>query len=422
MLHHKIVQYYTHLSIFTKMVIPQMVALLIGLGYIAYTYKNITAISQEYNTVKEQLIPALEKSDNNILLLKQIANDFTFATLSSETDFLQSPREYNIQILHNLESIKEMTALDTSEILHTYQNYFSFTYTLTQKMIIEQSQYAEEMEKVLALYRKTEQEFALLNKKVKEKITYKTDFVSENFKIFHNHVLLFGLILYLIITLITFLIYKGLQQNFLTLISDIANIRQSGVIKEKLVEFSKNEFGLLAKELNAVFTDFNEAYQNLETIANRDKLTQLFNRVYMDKKIQEFTESGRSFGMIIVDIDHFKKINDTYGHLGGDKVLQELAHIFQDTFPENAIISRWGGEEFLIVIPDCTNKEKLKAYAEKSRKALANHSFETIGKVTASFGCAIHEPTTHSVKESLEKADHALYLAKDSGRNCVKVG
>jgi len=420
MLRHKILQKYKHLSIFTKMIIPQIIALFIGIIYITYTYQNITLISNEYNTIKEKMIPALEKSENNILLLKQIANDFTFATLSSEIDFLESPKHYNIQILQNLETIKTMTRLDTSGYIHAYQNYFHFTYVLTQKMIENQIQYTEEMDKVLSLYRTTEQNFSALNKKVKQIISNKTDFVSESFKTFHNDVLLFGLILYIIITLITFLVYKGLQHNFLKLISDITSIRQSGIIKEKLVQFSKNEFGLLTKELNAVFTDFNEAYQNLENIANRDKLTQLFNRVYMDTKIQEMAQKQLPFGVIISDIDHFKKINDTYGHLAGDKVLQKFANILRKSFPANAIICRWGGEEFLILIPGCQQKEKVKEYAQKSRKMISEYRFKKIGHVTASFGCSIYEPT-HTFKETLKKADNALYRAKDAGRNCTEI-
>jgi len=420
MLYHKFLQYYKHLSIFTKMIIPQVIALLIGMGYITYTYRNITLISDEYNTIKEKVIPALEKSENNILLLKQIANDFTFATLSSETDFLKSPKKYNTQIIDNLVTIGKMTTLDTSEYINTYRNYFQFTYNLTQKMIEKQQQYAEEMGKVLSLYRTTEENFSALNKKVQQIISNKTDFVSNSFKTFHNDVLLFGLILYLVVTLITFLVYKKLQQNFLKLISDISNIRQSGIIKEKLVEFSKNEFGLLAKELNAVFSDFNEAYQNLETIANKDKLTQLFNRVYMDKKIKEMSKKQLYFGIIIADIDHFKKINDTYGHLIGDKILQRFANILRKSFPKDTIICRWGGEEFLIVIPECQQKEELKKYAEKIRKRIETYQFRNVGTLTASFGCSIHE-TNQTFKETLEKADNALYLAKDAGRNCTKI-
>jgi len=415
-----LIRRYTHLSVFTKIMIPQVVALIVGIGYMFYTSSNITMISQSYNTVKERMIPALEMSETNLLLLKQIANDFTFATLSSEEDFLDSPKSYNAKIIQNLQQISNLTKIDTQTALRDYRAYFQYTYALTQRMIDQQSQYSEEMDKVLLLYQKTHQHFVALNQQVKEAIEQKTNAVSNALHAFHTDVLLFGLILYIIVTLITFLIYKGLQKSFFKLISDIATLRQSGMIKEKLAQFSKNEFGLLAKELNAVFSEFNEAYQNLENIANKDKLTQLYNRVYMDKKIKEFEKQQEPVGIILADIDHFKSINDTYGHAIGDEVLQNFAKVLKEALPSHAIVSRWGGEEFLILLPTCQEPYKLQAYAESARVAVSSKHFKKVGSVTASFGCSYHIPP-QKFDESLEHADTALYRAKASGRNCTRL-
>ncbi|GEM_PF-6836214 len=414
-----VIQHYRHLSVFSKLMIPQIIALIVGIGYMFYTSSNITAISQSYGTVKERMIPALERSGSDLLLLKQIANDFTFATLSSEEDFLESPKDYNRKIVQNLQTISDLTHIDTQNALADYQNYFQYTYALTQRMIKQQVQYSEEMDQVLSLYQRTHQDFIDLNSKVKILIDKQTNAVSHSLQSFHTDVLLFGLILYIIVTLITFLIYKGLQKSFFQLISDISTLRQSGMIKERIVQFSKNEFGLLAKELSAVFSEFNEAYQNLENIANKDKLTQLYNRVYMDAKIESLVAQGRSFGVILADIDHFKNINDTYGHAIGDSVLKTFAKTLSQTLPHNAIISRWGGEEFLILLPEAHTPYQVQAMAESARVAIASRSFKRVRHVTASFGCSYHTPKQR-FEETLEHADTALYRAKASGRNCTK--
>jgi diguanylate cyclase (GGDEF)-like protein len=416
---HKLIQHYNNLSIFTKLIIPQGIALIIGTLYIIYTYQHISSITDSYITVKEKMIPALEKSKTNVMLLKQIANDFTFATLSSESDFLESTRIYHHQILKNLTEIRHLTGIDTTLYQKMYQDYYHFTYSLTKQMIAEETQISEKMENVLTYYQHTNKNFNLLNQKVKQLISKNTDSVSQSLNRFHINVVLFGILLYLTVALITLFIYKRLRDNFLKLISEISSLRQSGMIKEKLVEFSKNEFGMLTQELNAVFADFNEAYQNLENIANKDKLTQLYNRVYGDKIIHELTQQQKYFGVILCDIDHFKRINDTYGHLDGDEVLKEFALLLTRSLPKNAVIIRWGGEEFLILIPECKEIEILNRYTEAVKKAVSSCSFDKVGSVTASFGITIHQPDIN-FQETLLRADTALYQAKEEGRNRIR--
>jgi diguanylate cyclase (GGDEF)-like protein len=416
---HNLIQRYNNLSIFTKLIIPQGVALIIGTLYIIYTYQHISSITNNYSTVKEKMIPALEKSKTNIMLLKQIANDFTFATLSSEPDFLESTYIYHNQILDNLAHISKLTGINITLYRKMYLDYYHFTFDLSNQMIEKGTQADRKMEDVLTYYQHTNQNFNLLNQKVKQLISYNTDKVSHSLNRFHTNVVLFGILLYLTIALITLFVYKQLRDNFMKLISEIASLRQSGMIKEKLVEFSKNEFGMLTQELNAVFADFNEAYQNLENIANKDKLTQLYNRVYADKVIQELIQQHKYFGIILCDIDHFKRINDTYGHLTGDEVLKKFAALLTLSLPESDVVSRWGGEEFLLLIPECQKIEILMQHTEAVKKRVTSHHFDKVTKVTASFGITIHQPDM-DFQETMSRVDIALYQAKEDGRNCIR--
>jgi len=422
MLFHKMIEKYKSFSIITKFLIPQIITLIFGIVYILFTYQNISSISHSYTTIKQDIIPSIEKSTQNIMLLKQIANDFTFATLSLEEEFLESPKEYNNQILTNLDTISKLTHLDTSKYINDYNYYFTYTYNLIQHLIKEGEEGEDEnqndMDKILELYQKTTKSFKELNAKVKDIVSQKTNSVYDKIESFHTNILFFGIGLYVLLSIFTLLVYKGLQKSFTNLISEISSIRQSGIIKEKLAQFSKNEFGIIANELNAIFEDFNQAYQNVVDIANKDKLTQLYNRVYMDKKIDELVELDEPFAIVIADIDHFKKINDTYGHIVGDKVLEAFAYTLQEHLEDKAIVSRWGGEEFLIVIPKCDDIDKVYGIIEELREKIERYDFPDVHNVTASFGCTIHHPK-ESFKETMHQADKALYKAKELGRNCV---
>jgi len=122
--------------------------------------------------------------------------------------------------------------------------------------------------------------------------------------------------------------------------------------------------------------------------------------------------------VLIFDIDHFKRVNDTFGHLAGDDVLVQLSARARQHIRATDMACRWGGEEFMILMPD-TSPEQAVAVAEKLRTAFADKPAAGVGKVTASFGVA-----TYQLHESLDhwigRVDRALYEAKDTGRNAVK--
>ena len=153
--------------------------------------------------------------------------------------------------------------------------------------------------------------------------------------------------------------------------------------------------------------------------ASTDSLTGLSNRSHMGeilhKEFSRFRRHQNRFGIIMLDIDHFKNVNDTYGHDVGDKVLVQLSQQLEQAIRHSDYISRWGGEEFLIC---CTtiNHNDLLPIAETIRKLIFQSEFEAAGRITVSMGCAIIEPD-EEVRELLKRADVALYAAKNNGRN-----
>jgi len=159
----------------------------------------------------------------------------------------------------------------------------------------------------------------------------------------------------------------------------------------------------------------------LEKLSRTDQLTKVHNRLSLDEILQNqyerYQRGKEPFSIAMVDIDHFKKINDQFGHLVGDRFLIEFTRLIQDNIRSIDFLGRWGGEEFLIIFPYKTADE---AYyiTEKLRKLIANHTFKNVGYKTASFGIAQYKEGI-SIEAFVEEADQKLYLAKAQGRDRV---
>ena len=155
-------------------------------------------------------------------------------------------------------------------------------------------------------------------------------------------------------------------------------------------------------------------YDNLTGIYNRNKIDEVF-----EEAVARANRYDEVFSMIIVDIDHFKNFNDTYGHLIGDEVLISLAKTIQKITRETDTFARWGGEEFVMILPN-TKSENAALVAEYLRSDVEKIKHKTAGGVTASFGVTeyMHSDTE---KAMYERCDAALYKAKENGRNRVEV-
>ncbi len=179
-------------------------------------------------------------------------------------------------------------------------------------------------------------------------------------------------------------------------------------------------------ELHAELLRAREAIQHE---ASRDSLTGLYNRssilALLQRELARGSRELRPLGVVLLDLDRFKLVNDTYGHIAGDQVLREAGKRLRESMRAYDAIGRYGGEEFLILLPGC-DEEAAVEQAERMRSVLADGPV-MIGDdvpyaMTGSFGVTsiVPEPTTSS-EQLIKKADQALYLAKDNGRNRVEV-
>ena len=189
-----------------------------------------------------------------------------------------------------------------------------------------------------------------------------------------------------------------------------------------------NEQGQLAyfAAIERDLTEHKMLQSRLEVLASTDALTGLPNRqAIMNKAEKEFAlakQSRRPLSIVMIDVDHFKAINDQHGHAAGDHVLKEVGMICQDVLRGSDVIGRIGGEEFVLLLPGAA-QDSAEQVAERMRARLAGAQIqlnEHVFNVTASFGVATLNNDDHTLQEILDRADEAMYHAKHGGRNQVQ--
>jgi len=210
--------------------------------------------------------------------------------------------------------------------------------------------------------------------------------------------------------------YQGIKTIVDQMILETKDLVDSGKRLQTRMKISSDDLKQLQQELE-------KSQQEAQT----DVLTSLFNKRGFEKRFEleriRAKQNETPFSIIMVDIDHFKKVNDTYGHLVGDSLLRSIANLLKNHLRKNDIASRYGGEEFLILLPE-TGIAGAAAAAEKIRDTLSTKEWrlketgKSMGKITVSMGIALYK--LNEPEEALiKRADDALYLAKNNGRDQI---
>lgn len=192
--------------------------------------------------------------------------------------------------------------------------------------------------------------------------------------------------------------------------------------------FTGKEISLLQLISTIAATTIEKAkiFEKTRMMAITDELTGLFNhRHFLNQLSTELSRTkrySRPLTLVMIDIDHFKHYNDTYGHLQGNEILRTLGEIMRKNIRDTDIPARYGGEEFSIIMPE-TTRQRAKSIAERLRKAISAHRFRDsgrkLGSVTVSLGIASYPENASSIHNLIEEADQALYKAKELGRNRI---
>ena len=203
--------------------------------------------------------------------------------------------------------------------------------------------------------------------------------------------------------------------DMLELSARVKSMLRLKALQDKLVE--KN------RELERAQDELQRKNELLEELSRTDALTKLFNRRYFEERFKvEFARSDRyraPLSCLMIDIDHFKRINDTYGHPFGDRVLQAVANVALDTLRDVDMLARYGGEELIALLPETGPQEALRV-GQRVREGIERLELEKQVRVTASIGVATFPvPSIESAEALLRAADDCLYKAKEAGRNRV---
>lgn len=214
-------------------------------------------------------------------------------------------------------------------------------------------------------------------------------------------------------------------------VKSVAEILQEANLRLSLINLSYEEMNrelIKSKmELEKLTEELAQKNRLLENLANLDGLTEINNhrffQSFLDSEINRCIRKDRSLSLLLADIDHFKKFNDTYGHQTGDFILKEFGRITKEVIREYDLIARYGGEEFAFVLPE-TDEEEALIVAEKIRKTVENHAFDngdSIYHVTISIGVVSSSPAQGEFNKNnfINASDEALYEAKNNGRNRV---
>ncbi|MFN4362290.1 MAG: diguanylate cyclase [Hylemonella sp.] len=271
----------------------------------------------------------------------------------------------------------------------------------------------------------------------------------EPMQILHQQLLFFGLITALVFALIAYRLATRVSQPIEQLAQAMHHIergdqppvypRDGEQVTEirQLSDSIQSMTGALLRherELEAVNASLEQqvrertealsiANQELERLATVDSLTGLNNRRRFDARLHEsfqlMRRTERSFCLMLIDVDHFKAVNDQYGHQSGDEVLRRLGHLLTQCTRVTDFVARYGGEEFVVLLPDVQDEDEGRLIAEKIRTAIAGAVFPSVGRLTASVGLSCARKGDTDSAEVVERADKALYTAKELGRNRV---
>ncbi|WP_336775822.1 sensor domain-containing diguanylate cyclase [Paenibacillus sp. MMO-58] len=201
---------------------------------------------------------------------------------------------------------------------------------------------------------------------------------------------------------------------------DIMKTKQQLEVLYQQTNEANHRLELLHAQYENKQQELMELNERLEALASTDPLTGLKNRRYFQEQLQKYTDLSEQteavLSLCIVDIDRFKSINDTYGHPVGDLVLTRLAQLLQEQSPDEAVVARFGGEEFVILLPGLDQEQALAA-AERYRAATETTPLGDL-RITISIGAATFAASETELS-LLQQADQALYLSKNNGRNRV---
>jgi len=419
------------MTIFQKMLLVPILALLLYSGFIIYSYFEHQQSSQRIESIRDHYVPLLEEVNANISLFEQLTDMFKDAVLAGESGWLENTWKIKQEIEINLAKLSHhpeiVDIVELNKSRENFSRYYNHVELYANKMLNNDdalTQSGNLIQAVNQYHNATQEQFSNLKLSIKRRFSHNINHAidSLNKMLFWSIVISFSSMSFLMVVML-----KVSLSTRRSLHQVVVRMKELALGKSdfsrRLTRDNKDELGQLIYWFNQLSDKLEQDYVNLETISITDKLTQLNNRTrtdaYFPMALQEAKDNNTSLAAVLLDIDHFKSVNDNFGHLSGDKILQSLASILKQHAQQHDFVARWGGEEFIIIIKQCTAQQAHEKM-DQLRIIIAQHTFPDVKQVTVSFGIALSK-NTDSPEELMERADQCLYKAKEQGRNCVVI-
>lgn len=429
----KLLHFYHSLSLLKKFLLAPALGLVLVLPFYIFAFFSMQEIKNSVQEFNSELNPLQETAYNNILLLEKIANDINSAVTAKEIEWIDSAEVHAQKIRENLHTFsKSNYEKDAQDALMALNIYCTTLRNVSQKIIENDNCYTnieDDTQTAIANYNTLDASLKNLKFKIKQEIATSVNSLYEN----TNFLLLHGNFIFLawfvLSTLIVFVVYRDIRYKINTIVADSREIANGDVdFQKRLCIVSYDELGQIIKSINIFINKLHKSHEELsaakkelDSLYITDRLTGVYNRVKIDEIIDKELKRRERYdtlcSIILIDIDYFKLVNDTHGHLVGDLILKEFAAILKENIRDTDYVGRWGGEEFMIICPQ-TDQNGALSLAQYLRAKIEEFLFTTVGKKTASFGVATCTEKD-DIQSLIDNADKALYKAKENGRNQV---
>lgn len=417
------------LTIFQKILAAPLLGLVMYMLYMLYTFHEHSINHNRMRLLQESYLPVLKAVSDNQVLFDNINKTLKDAVLAHEEEWVRQTQANKLQIIRNLQLLKQYPDLTIRENIESIQSsfeaYYQHAVTLSSAMI-KDSHLSENQTRMIELLERSRNEtsnhFQNLSTSHKQRFRQLVSDTTDSL----NSLMIaggsIGLVLILILAFISYAAITSTRHSLRQVINPMRDMAEGKPSFEKrLIRHTDDEMGELVDSFNLLTDKLEQDYRAIERLSVTDKLTQLYNRAKIEElfasELYQIQRYRIPFSIIMIDLDHFKSVNDTYGHLTGDKVLQELAEILRNNVRKTDHLGRIGGEEFLIIATH-SDLEQTLVLAENLREKIARFHFTEAGHKTGSLGVATWHPGDNDTS-MIKRADDCLYYAKEHGRNQV---